>query len=191
MLACSLPPARCLVLALASSPFSWNACAFASYGGLAAGNGRDREGFQSLGGELVEEVGLHVAAVGRNRSTGSDAQCGNSPLRCASSGEEEHDAVDVVAGRRVPILCIQIFAPLPFHSCCPSQTLCGCSGCWQILFPTPDWQAQEINMGHSPALVMSKTRSISMLMESFHPLICPQHFTFIRFKSTDMCLPVD
>ena len=30
-----------------------------------------------------------------------------------------------------------------------------------------------------------------MLLESCHPLIRPLHCTFIRFKSTDMCLPVD
>lgn len=98
--------------------------------------------------------------------------------------------VVVSAGCLVCISYRQIYVPLPFHSCCPSQTLL----CWQILFPagpTLDGQAQEISMGRWRALVMSKTRSISMLLESCHPLICPQHFTFIRFKSTDMCLPVD
>lgn len=98
--------------------------------------------------------------------------------------------VAVLAGCLVCISYRQIYVPLPFHSCCPSQTLL----CWQILFPagpTLGRQAQEISMGRWRALVMSKTRSISMLLESCHPLICPQHFTFICFKSTDMCLPVD
>lgn len=84
----SLPPS-CTCARLPSSPLAWNACAFASYGGLAAGKERDREGFQSLGGEIKEEVGLHVAAVGRNRSTGSDALCGNSRARCVSAAPED------------------------------------------------------------------------------------------------------
>lgn len=49
-------------------------------------------------------------------------------------------------------------------------------------------KAQEISMGQ---LVMSKSGSISMLLESCHPSICSLHFTFIHFKSTDMCLPAD
>lgn len=52
-------------------------------------------------------------------------------------------------------------------------------------------KAQEISMGWWRVPVMSKSRSISMLLESCHPLIFPLHFTFIHFKSTDMCLPVD
>lgn len=38
---------------------------------------------------------------------------------------------------------------------------------------------------------MSKSGSISMLLESCHPSICSLHFTFIHFKSTDMRLPAD
>lgn len=52
-------------------------------------------------------------------------------------------------------------------------------------------KAQEISMGWWRVPVMSKSRSISMLLESCPPLIFPLHFTFIHFKSTDMCLPVD
>lgn len=74
---------------------------------------------------------------------------------------------------------------------CPSQTLLQ----WQIFFQQA-WKvhrtkAQEISTGRWRALVLSESRSISMLLECCHPLICPLHFTFIHFKSTDMCLPVD
>lgn len=79
---------------------------------------------------------------------------------------------------------------VPPRLCCPSQTLLH----WQIFFPAglAHWtEAQEISMGRWRALVMPKSMSISMLVESCHPLIGPLHCTFIRFKSTDMCLPVD
>lgn len=86
-----------------------------------------------------------------------------------------------------------VYIPLPFHLCCPSKTLLH----WQIFFQqaqrwTTHWsKAQEISMGRWWPLVMPKSMSISMLLESCQPLICPLHCTFIRFKSTDMCLPVD
>lgn len=57
---------------------------------------------------------------------------------------------------------------------------------------TAHWtKAQEISMGWWRVLVMPKSMSISMLLESCHRSIRPLHRTFIRFKSTDMCLPVD
>lgn len=52
-------------------------------------------------------------------------------------------------------------------------------------------EAQEISTGRWQALVMPKSMSISMFLESCHPSICLLHCTFIRFKSTDMCLPAD
>lgn len=97
----SLAPVRRLALAPVSSPLPRNACAFASHVGLAAGNGRAREGFQSLGGEIKEEVGLHVAAVGRNRSTGSDTQCGSSRARlCIKEGGRKKNTTALVSSRR-------------------------------------------------------------------------------------------
>lgn len=59
---------------------------------------------------------------------------------------------------------------------------------WDQQWMTQRTKAQEISMGQ---LVMSKSGSISMLLESCHPSICSLHFTFIHFKSTDMRLPAD